>query len=191
MLIDIVAKRYAVAVFNMARAKSLIKEIKDELEYLGESYNAVGKLKLVLNNPLINAKNKYELLNKITNGSLSPLCGKFMELLIRKRRMEYLPDIITTYKFLLDQYNGVVRVNVRSFAALTSSEEEKIKKRLGWINAGEIILETSIDKTTLGGIILQIDDMVIDGSVKSRLHDLKTHMLSRIEQGKLSNIDVL
>ena len=192
MLVDAITKRYASAVFNMAKEQNLIKEVKGELEYFGNYYNTVAGLRLVLNNPLISPKHKYELLQKALQDALSSICRKFLELLIRKGRLKHLPDIINAYDFLLDQYNGVVRVGVTSFAPLSLVEEEKLKKQLKWYaGAGEIILATTIDKTILGGMMIQIGDMVIDGSVKSRLHELKTHMLTRIEQGKLSNIGAL
>jgi len=89
--------------------------------------------------------------------------------LITENALTMLPDIAEEYNSLYNDINGTVHAQVIIAVSLDEEEEAKIRRRLGKITGKKVILETEIDPSIIGGIIIRIGDKLIDGSLRNKL----------------------
>lgn len=172
----VIATRYARALINIARQKGIIEKIQAELLYAAKVYQADGLPKLLLN-PLISYQDKRVVLQRILKDSVSPVLTQFLETLLRKRRIEYLADIAEIYGILSDQARGVIRVKATSAFPLAEPEKNKLLAKLNRITNKQVVLTTEINRALLGGLLVQVGDTVIDGSVRGRLRKMREQIL--------------
>jgi F-type H+-transporting ATPase subunit delta len=97
-------------------------------------------------------------------------------LLLRRGRIELLPDVAAHLRRLHDQRQGIVAATVTSAAPLTDPEVLALRERLSGMTAGRVDLELRVDPAILGGVMVRIGDRLIDGSVRGRLERLRTRL---------------
>lgn len=181
MITEPIAQRYAQTLFRLSQDQGRLAEVGEELMLIHRLYQETPRLKDILEHPLISLEKKFSLLRSVLKDKVSALSQRFLELIVRKGRLKYLAEILPAYQALVDRAKGIVRVKVRSFQPVTRAEEEQLKKRLSWLGAREIVLETTLDRSLLGGMMLQIGDTVLDGSVRRQLADLREYLLASVE----------
>jgi F-type H+-transporting ATPase subunit delta len=97
----------------------------------------------------------------------------FLLLLFDKGRIGFVSSINEYYQKLADELKGVARASLVSATELSDEGVEKIRKALSKKTGREIILETKQDPTLIGGIVTKIGDLVLDGSVKTQLLNMR------------------
>jgi len=94
-------------------------------------------------------------------------------LLFDKGRMGYIVDINNFYQKLADELKGIARASLVSATELTSDTVEKIRASLSQKTGKDIILEVEQDPSLIGGIVTKIGDLVLDGSIKTQLSNMR------------------
>jgi F-type H+-transporting ATPase subunit delta len=94
-------------------------------------------------------------------------------LLFDKGRIGYIGDIDDFYQKLADELKGVARASLVSAATLPSETIEKIRAGLSEKTGKEVILEVEQDRNLIGGIVTKIGDLVLDGSIKTQLSNIR------------------
>jgi len=97
----------------------------------------------------------------------------FLTLLIQKKRIQYLPDIGEYYRKLIDEHSNIARARVMAAVELGQTELDEIAATLEKKVGKKIIVEFEQDPSLLGGVFAQIDDLVLDGSVRRQLLNFK------------------
>lgn len=166
-----VATRYAKALFELAREKEGVVETGDELRLIEGLLGDMPGLKTFFGGPVYELKDKKDVLEKIyTTLGLSKLTADFLLILMKKGRIRVLPDITRIYERFEDEEVGRQRVKIT--LPITKSETpilDKIKARLEEVTGKEVLISVEEDRSIIGGIIVQMGDIVIDGSIRSRL----------------------
>jgi len=111
------------------------------------------------------------LANKVSDKALN-----LVRLLIRRRRIELLPQVAHRYEELYERQKGIVRATITSAAALDDTELRAIQARLSQITGGTLRTDVNVDPSLLGGVIVRIGDRMIDGSVRGRLERLRNRI---------------
>ena len=122
---------------------------------------------------------------KLAN-TLIELCGddfgedqrNFIRVLAANKRLPLLPEISTLYDRLKAERESSVDVKVMSAFALDDPAEQKLAQELSKKLEREVKVETVVDETLLGGVLIRAGDLVIDGSVRGRLNKLSEAMNS-------------
>ena len=97
----------------------------------------------------------------------------FLTLLFEKRRMHHVRGISDVYQKLVDAFNGIVRADVVSAGALSDEVVEKIRASLSSMTGRKVILDIAQDPSLIGGIVTKVGDMVLDGSIRTQLLNMK------------------
>jgi F-type H+-transporting ATPase subunit delta len=105
----------------------------------------------------------------------------FLLLLFDKGRIGFIESIDTYYQKMADELKGIARAELVSAAALSDESVDKIQKSLSDMIGKEIILNTTQDPSLIGGVVTKIGDLVLDGSIKTQLMNMK-ESLKRGEQ---------
>lgn len=181
-----IARPYARAAFELASESAGLAAWAESLGTAKEllADRRIGK---VVTNPTLTDEQKTSFLSELflsAGGESSIFAGRneqgtnFLRLLIEYGRVTVLPEIADRFNALKDNVENTIDVTVRSAAALTSAQQSTIvsslKKRLG----REINLHTELDESLIGGAVIRAGDVVIDGSLRSRLESLATVLIS-------------
>ena len=97
-------------------------------------------------------------------------------LLADRGRLGYAAAIADRFRDLADAKLGRVRARVTSAVPLSAAEAGRIAERLAGITKGQVLLETAVDPSLLGGVVAQVGSTVYDGSVRSQLEELRRAM---------------
>ncbi|MCX7823134.1 MAG: ATP synthase F1 subunit delta [Syntrophobacterales bacterium] len=180
---QVVAKRYAKALFELALSEGKLEECMEELKALERLLDEVPEFEKVFKSPIYPEEVKRQTLATIKEQSeMSPLLFRFLELLIEKRRADYLRDIVHVYERLYDEHNNIVRAEVTAATDLDERVIEKIASSLKEMVGKTVIVEFRKDPELIGGVIAKVGDLVLDGSVRTQLRNIK-ETLKRGELG--------
>lgn len=172
-----VARRYAEALFSLARERNLIEVFHGELRLIAALLDANPDFTAVLNDRLVSLRDKKDLVGKAFP-KVHELVSNLLDLLIDKRREAYIPEIIAVFGRLVDVYNNTIEIHVTSAVTLDQAEQTRLGRALEGATGKRIRLQADVDKNILGGLVVRIDDRLYDGSVRSRLDQLRRKMAS-------------
>ena len=101
---------------------------------------------------------------------------QFMRLLMRRGRLPVLPDVVRQFDQMVDEHNGVLRATVRSSNELSAAYLNKLKGRIEQATGKKVVMRFERDETLIAGVLTQIGDRVIDGTVRGRLEQLASSL---------------
>ncbi|HUL83634.1 MAG TPA: F0F1 ATP synthase subunit delta [Gammaproteobacteria bacterium] len=178
-----IARPYAKALFDVANAGGKLGSWSDALHaaaaVLGEA-----SAKRVLANPALDQGKRAEFIRAVSVGLkgadvLETAQGKaLLALLAENDRLTMLPEIAVQFDALKAEAENKVKATLTSATAVDAAVAERVKQALKKRLGREVELELKVDPSLIGGAIVQAEDMVIDGSVRTRLEQLARAMVS-------------
>jgi len=172
------ARRYAKAVFGVARESRRLDAVGDELAGFLEVMAADRRLDDFLLRPWIKGTTKKSVAMAVGDRlGCSELVRDFLGLVAVRGRMDHLGEIARAYRNLVDAERGRVRAQVRSAVGLSEGERGQLATRLARIAGKEVILEESVDPTLLGGFVAQVGSLVLDGSLTGQLARVRERLV--------------
>ncbi|MGB3209895.1 MAG: ATP synthase F1 subunit delta [Desulforhopalus sp.] len=176
----ILAKRYAKAIFTVGQEQEKYEEYNTVLQGLANLYATHPEVTDALTNPLYPMDVKENVMKGIVSSmKVDKIMGNFLNLLVQKKRAEILPEIALAYQTMVDEAKNLSHGNVISAIELSGELKENVQKVLEKLTGKKVELTTSVDPTILGGIIAQVGDLVLDGSIKTQLAGLKDSIKGR------------
>lgn len=172
--LDSAPRRYADAAFEIALRDGSVETWRKELDSAAESSTA-GELEGVLANPAIPLEERITVAQQVFAGLSAPVRNLVL-LLVRRRRIEQLPRVAAEFRRLDDQRNGLTHATATSAMPLEAGEIRAITARLEELTGGTIALETAVDPSLLGGVVVRVGDRLLDGSVRGRLERLRNQL---------------
>jgi F-type H+-transporting ATPase subunit delta len=163
-----IARPYARAAFQEARSEDRLGPWSESLKV------AAGVVKdprvdNLLGNPQVTPEQLAQLLIDIAGPELGEHGGNFVRTLAANRRLAYLPEISAQFEALKDETQGVIDVTVTSAAALDATQQQQLAAAMEKRLKRKVRLHTEIDPAIIGGAIVRAGDLVIDGSLATRL----------------------
>jgi len=172
------AKRYARALFHLAREADAVEETGRELQSASEILFAHRELGDLLLRPWIKGEAKRSAIDAVAGRiRCSALVKNFLGLLAVRGRLDHLQEIIRAYAQLVDEALGRVRAQVRCAVPLTEGERQALSERLGRVVGRQVVVEEAVDSTLLGGFVAQIGSLVLDGSLDGKLARLRERLV--------------
>jgi F-type H+-transporting ATPase subunit delta len=171
MRIEVAAKRYAQAVFDIAREKGEFDRWAEDLQAIVDLVAQPGVLD-VLASSRVPSEVKARLLGAGL-ADLDPLALNLAHLLVDKGRIALAEQIREEYQSLLDEHRGVAKAVVITAVPLSSDEGQAVVQRLKELTGKEIVLETRVEPEILGGLVARVGDHLIDGSTRTQLLELR------------------
>jgi F-type H+-transporting ATPase subunit delta len=172
------AVQYARALLDLANEKKQAEKIGEEMAELGKIIESNKSLASFLSDPGISSSDRAAMLNKVFKGKVSPLVMNLMGVLNSKRRLGLLHGITQAYQQLLDEQLGKVEVDMTVAHRLDGAALEQVKKRISQALKKDAIVHQYVDDKIIGGMVLRVDDKLIDASVKSQLEAMKRQLLA-------------
>jgi len=171
------AKRYARALFDLARADGTLEATAEELGRAVAAFEE-PRLQPLLLSPAIDAGIRLRTCQRVVAAlKLSRIVGNTMLLLAERDRLPLLPDLARWFEALLDDAVGRARINIRSAAPLTPAERSELTELARRLTRrGEVVATSDVDADLLGGVVLDVGGTVYDGSVRTKLDRLSKEM---------------
>ncbi|MDN3509914.1 MAG: ATP synthase F1 subunit delta [Candidatus Jettenia sp. CY-1] len=166
------------ALLEVALKKGNFEQIEKELDLVSDVITRHDNLKKILFHPSIPRSEKKDLIKNVFGGSVSDLMKNFLYLLVDRRKIGLLEFIPEVYKTVASEKKGIVKARVQTVIPLAGERLDNFKKQLSKLTGKTVEVEVVHNPDILGGVIIQIGNKMIDGSVVSKLKNLKTRLLS-------------
>jgi len=172
------ATGYAQALFEVASERGGADDIEKDLEGIKDLLRSNREFRDILYHPSIIKTDKKNLIDKI----IAPQCSsKWVRNLIyilvdrrREKMLDYLPDV---FKGVAKRIKGVVSVKVQTAIPLTEDRLANLQESLKKLTKKKVELETEVNNEIIGGMVIRIENKIIDGSVINHLKNLKKNLL--------------
>ncbi len=169
-----IARRYAKALQLIGKQDGQAELYREELNQFANLIAREKTLEQAICNPLYVSANRKKVLEKVIEKiNLSKVMRSFLLLLFDKGRITYLSTINELYQKLADELKGISRASLVSAFELSSEAIERIRNSLSIMTKKEIVLEVEQDPRLIGGIVTKIGDLVLDGSIKTQLRNMR------------------
>lgn len=172
------AKRYAKAVFSLARESDKLDQVREDLQALETLLEQSVELQQFLLNPLVTLERRAKILKALFGHKLDPLSVRFLLFLDDKGRIDELAGICGCFEAAYYELKGILKVKMRAAKAPESEQIREILQRLGKRYDKEIELDVEIEPALLGGFQLQIGDMVHDSSIRTKLLTFQQQLIN-------------
>lgn len=172
-----IARVYATALFGAAKDRGKLDAIRDQLAQFADALNENRELRLFLFSPYFSSAEKIDGLKKAVTGA-EPEFLNFLELLLDKGRMPVIFRIQRQYNALWDKENKRLGVTVTSAVELDPEIAKRIGREIEEQTGNTVELESRVDPDILGGLVLQVGNMVLDTSIRNRLEKLRKSVAS-------------
>ncbi|HEX7279503.1 MAG TPA: ATP synthase F1 subunit delta [Solirubrobacterales bacterium] len=166
------ARVYAEALFDVAKERGKLDAIRDELAQFADAVDSNRELQVFLFSPYFSSAEKVEGLKRAVSGA-DPELVNFLELLIEKGRSAEVFRIRREFEELWKRENRQLEVTVTSAVELDPAVVARVGEEIERQTGQKVDLASDVDEDILGGIVLQVGNMVLDASIRSRLEKLR------------------
>lgn len=168
------AKTYADALIETNQSND---DILKDLETVSKIIDSSNDLKTVLNTPAVPVEQKIEIINDIFKSQVSQNILNFLKILAEKKRFNEFEEILQAFKNKFDEIQGIKRVTVISAIELSDEYKTRITDKLKEKLQKNIYADWQVDSEIIGGLIIRIDDNVIDTSIQNKLENLSKNII--------------
>lgn len=169
--------RYATALFELAEAGKAFDEVDRDLTRFSELMDSSDDLVRLVRSPVFSADEQGRavtaVLDKVGIGGLT---GNFIKLVAKNRRLFAIRDMIRAYRTLLAEHRGEVTAEVTSAEKLSDAQLTALKDKLKTSMGRDVQVESRIDASLLGGLVVKVGSRMVDSSLRTKLQSLKIAM---------------
>lgn len=168
----VVSERYAQALFDISQDQNLTEKIQEDLRLVTETLNDYPELRNLLAHPVISTQDKKDMFEKIFTDKISKYTKNIIMLLIDKKRDILIPEVAELFRKMYNDLHSRVVANVYTSIELGENVLSLLRKKLEKYLDKEVEIDTHVDKSILGGVLVKIGDRVIDGTLKTKFENM-------------------
>ena len=171
------ARRYARALLDIGKEEGQARRILSEAETFASLLAGAPMLREALEAAHINRRDKHAALDGVlAPAAFLPSTGNLLRLLVDKGRMNILSPIVSELRRLVEEMEGIERVEIVVPMALTAGQREALKGALEAQTGKKVELEEAVDPAVLGGVVVKIGSTIYDGSIRTQIRQLKENL---------------
>lgn len=167
------SKEYAEALFAVACEENSKREYAAALEKVIGAFKENPEYMDFLVCPSIPAEQRISAVEEAFSGFVPEYVVNFLQLLCEKNRIQLISSCISEYNKLLDASERVSTARVTSAVELTPEEKQRLQKKLEKLSGQSVVMECTVDPSLMGGVVIETEGRIIDGSLRRRLHEVK------------------
>lgn len=176
---ETIARRYSSALADVVLDTAEIDTVKAELVGWAELFRDNSNLQTVFSNPAITHANKEKVLEELlAKVSPSQTTANFLRVLLQNGRLAHLTEINDRFTAVLDERGGVVSAEITSARDLPDTERAEFVRNLEKITGKKVNINYAVNRDIIGGVVTRIGSTVYDGSVKTKLENLKEQLVA-------------
>jgi F-type H+-transporting ATPase subunit delta len=167
---------YARGLFEIARAEGTLDEVEDELFRFARSYESSDALRNTLTDEQIPAAKRQAIVEDLLGGKATSTTTQLISMVVGSGRGRDLPAIVDKLVARASNAKSQELAEVRTAVALTDDQQTRLAAALANATGKQVNLKVVVDPSVLGGIVATVGDTVIDGSVRTRIDQLKSRL---------------
>ena len=177
MSISRISERYAKSLIDLAAERNELEPVKRDIEYFLAALQS-RDLILFLKSPIIQANKKLSVMQAVFGDKTGKTTMAFFDIIIRKGREMYLPDIARAFITQYKELNEISTVKITTAVPVSDTVLNEIKSKLADTNTpmDKLDIETQVNPDIMGGFIIEIGDKLYDASVQRTLDQLKKEL---------------
>lgn len=179
MSVTRIASRYAKSLVELAQEQNKLEIVLKDIKSFKE---AVGNrdLYLMIKSPIVNGSKKQVIFNQLFGSKYDKLTLSFFEIILRKGREIYLPEMAAEFEKQYKVFKGISTVKITTATPLNDAELKRIQDKLLESNITSKSIEFSlvVNPEIIGGFVIQIEDNLYDASVTRKLNDLRKEFMT-------------
>jgi len=164
---------YATALLEVARAEGRLAEVEDELFRFARTFDGSDELRMALSDPALPAERRIAVVEDLLGAKALQTSVALTGFIVASGRAGDLPQIVDRFVELAAEERRKVVAEVRSAVALNADQVERLRDALANATNKDVEVRVVVDPSVMGGIVARVGDVVIDGSVRHRLEQLK------------------
>lgn len=168
-----VAKEYAEALFSLGLECGRIDELFDAVSLIRELFEANPEYIELLSTPSIAKEERIERLEECFEGKIPEIALRFISVMLRRGDIRSFNDSVAEFESLCFASKSISNAVVTSAVALTEAEKTKLASKLEMLCRHTVRLHCKVDPSLIGGMVVELDGRVMDGSLKHRMRELK------------------
>lgn len=173
-----IARNYAETLLALARKANDLDGWGGMVTELAEAIERDERLRHFLEAPQIAAEQKITVLHRALQDRMPRLLVRFIETVIRHRRQALIPEIAAEYRDLVDEAEGRLHARVTLAREPAAAERDAIAAELSRVYGKRVVPHVTINPGIVGGVVIRVGDVVMDGSVRRRLALLRSRMVA-------------
>lgn len=185
MLKGAIARRYAGAIFDLARKQNTLDRTLEDVKETARLFS-IRKLAYLLREPKVSVQRKETALRQALSSRVLPTSLNLALLIVDRQLVDFMPNIAAELEQLVLDYKNEAVAQVTTAKPMDDKQKALLAQALTSKTGKKIIMEPRVDPNILGGVIARVGDQVIDGSVRYRLNALRQHLLSSVAS---ANVD--
>lgn len=176
---ELVAKRWAKAIMDLAQEDENVSkdDILDDLKEIAETIDSSEELSEVINNPAISVEEKQIVLCKLFQNGVMPIVYNFLFVLNLRKRVNLISSITEEFRKELEKINNITHVGVTSAIDLADSRKDDIKGKISEKLNKEVIVDWDVDSDIIAGLVMNIDETIVDNSIRHKLENLSNSII--------------
>jgi len=178
-----IARNYAETLFALASKAEDLRGWGKTINELATAIEQDATLRLFLESPRIGGAEKSRVLGQAFQDRMPRLMVRFLQTLVKHRRQMLIPEIAREYLDLVDAAEGRMHARVTVAREASEAEVKDIAAQLSRLFGKDVVPHMAVDPSIMGGLVVNVGDTVLDGSVRKRLGTLRRRMLGRSRVG--------
>ncbi len=179
MSIETVARRYSLALADVVGNSKEADTVKSELKTWEAMMSSNSQLTDAFSNPVIAHANKEKVLEAlIEKAKPSKTTANFLRVLLRNGRLVNLADINQSFSTVLEERAGFISASIVSARPLSDNEKKDLQHNVEELTGKKVSLNFDVNQYIIGGVVTTIGSTVYDGSVKTKLENLKQQLVN-------------
>jgi F-type H+-transporting ATPase subunit delta len=175
------ASRYAKSLLDLAVEQNTVDTTLQDIQLLDSISRQSRDFTNMLRSPIIKSDKKKSILDAVVGDKLNPLAKAFVTLLVDKGREANLPEIATAFIAQYKEMKNIKTVKLTTATPVSDVVKEAIVKKItASLNGAQIEVKEEVNPDIIGGFVLQMDDKLIDASVRRDLNDVRDQFTKNI-----------
>jgi len=172
----VIARRYAKSLINLAEKD--LEITGNSLAAIADVYSNSTELSEVLSDTKVSSQIKQDVLKNILKKiKVSKLVDTFIRYLLAKRRIVLLPNIERAFNLLLQEKLGRIEAGITVAQEIPEVTVGKLEKAISRYSGKEVSVNITIDPAIIGGIVMRIGSVVVDGSIHTQLNQIRQSII--------------
>jgi len=169
--------QYANAMADIALAQGAAEPAAKQLHEFGVAYAHSAELRTFLASPAVSIEAKHAVIEKIAARlGASKIIRNFLFVLADHRRTQLIPEMIAAFHQVIRQRQGVAEAEVSSAVEMSAAQKKEMAGTLARLTRKKIETNYALDPALLGGVVVRIGDTIYDGSLRSRLNEMRARL---------------
>jgi F-type H+-transporting ATPase subunit delta len=169
--------QYANALADIALTQSAADAVNKQLADVGAMYKESAELRNFLTNPAVDRAAKHGVIEKLlARIGASKIIRNFLFVVMDHQRAHILPEIITAFQEVVRRKQGIAEAEISSAIELSAAQKAEFAFTLERLTGKRVETKYSLDAALLGGAVVRIGDTIYDGSLRSRLNEMRAKL---------------